>query len=849
MDSQPSMPVSTRDRGDQPSVSVALGTAPGALTSARPPEPTSGRRARPTWQLVVAFMAVWMLLTAWHFQILTAPPYYEFACGLFTEANWLVDHQFDYLKLRNDEPIGNIGGARVYMTSILPTLVALLMSSGLSQTTILVVCHLGSLACASLVLVTVFALLDDRIGTAPAALVCLAIATTPLFSVQCEMIGLDLPTAAFAVLAVLFVVRDSPVAASLAALAAFFMKPTGMIASLAILTFLAVRFVFHAPRGASARRSLYLGILANALVLVIQLAVFRWGSISMRLTDEGSMPFHIVNFSDVLTICPDMVILTVAASVVCLWQVGRWMRLRMQEPAPGGRLGHVVSAIGTAWELESRALLAWLIVIGNILAVALYVQFPVPRYFTVGVPLIYAVLGMVLFNGRLKTAWPFAVVSLLVAVNVVNWDGKLFPSMADSPFPRNGAALERSGEYRADQQAILEAVAVLADRCQNAVIIAGHPFPYLLSMPRLGFVAAPLRGYSINSFVRAEFANVSSLFDELPAELVFVSVDNFPYSQAAVTVPAPRARDEILYDDGQPNALRVFRKRLPADRDQRRRWLLENLWYDPTLDRRPSLPLFTRAAILMSAGKADLGIALLRCRVDDEPDNLDARLDLAELQSVNGRPRAAALHCLLVLWKRPRDARAHEILGYCQLLAGRLDEADSHLMRVAQGESRSARGVLRLGLLRVQQGRLDEADTLFADAAADRQVADQALLQRGLLRLSQGKHDEAAQFFQQTLDVNRDAVEAHLQLGMLALNAHNLDQADQHFQNARTLVPRNPIVRNALGLVAYQRRDYLAASEHFAEALRLRPDYAEARANLSQAQGAGAIGPHVGKRS
>jgi hypothetical protein len=48
--------------------------------------------------------------------IIDSPPYYDFALGLFTEANYLVETDFDYYRLRYFEKVGNDGGPRVYMT-------------------------------------------------------------------------------------------------------------------------------------------------------------------------------------------------------------------------------------------------------------------------------------------------------------------------------------------------------------------------------------------------------------------------------------------------------------------------------------------------------------------------------------------------------------------------------------------------------------------------------------------------------------------------------------------------------------------------------------------------------------
>ena len=69
--------------------------------------------------------------TAAYLGILSLPPYEDQAAGLWAEATYLIETDFDYQRLRTEEPqfVDGVGGRRSYLINLQPTLVALCLKA------------------------------------------------------------------------------------------------------------------------------------------------------------------------------------------------------------------------------------------------------------------------------------------------------------------------------------------------------------------------------------------------------------------------------------------------------------------------------------------------------------------------------------------------------------------------------------------------------------------------------------------------------------------------------------------------------------------------------------------------
>ena len=104
-----------------------------------------------------------------------------------------------------------------------------------------------------------------------ALLLALAVLTTPVFSAQIEMLGLDLLMTAVGLGAAMCLLRRRYLAAALLATGSFFIKATGSLLSMAACTWLALQWI--AERDALQRRRIFCGLLTNAVALALQVAL------------------------------------------------------------------------------------------------------------------------------------------------------------------------------------------------------------------------------------------------------------------------------------------------------------------------------------------------------------------------------------------------------------------------------------------------------------------------------------------------------------------------------------------------------------------------------------------------
>lgn len=645
------------------------------------------------WSAVTVLIVAMLVAARW--EIVASPPYYDFALGVFTEANFLVDSGFDYRQLAYSEPTGNDGGPRVYLISVLPTILAFVMTLAPSTRAVLVVCHLFSFACASVLIVTLYALLRSLAGTAAALAAVAIMATSPLFSTQVDMLGIDLPMTTAAVVMIYLASRRRLLLASLAATAAFACKPSGLIVTAALLGYEFCLLGALAWRSGLRDRSVLTTIAAivwTITLLTAQLLLYRWSNLSDRLEDLARASGYL---GAVLSLCPDQCVIMVLATVGTLVAVARGLMCRWRPD--------VDSACSEHPQAIARALLlvaAWLVVAATVTSIVVYVRVYSVRYLLLALPFLYAILAVTVLR-HLKSRALSLVATLAVAFNLANWNGAFFPRV--NIFRRHCSALERSHEYLADHRSNIAAMRELEAKYADDAIVAGFPFPYYLSYPRLGYVSRPLHGYSINPFAGSAFPQVARLFDDPPARLTFIRVDNPNYVAGAIDLPPPAASDEILYDDRQLAPLLVYRRSVPqalqADAGARNTWYLELLWRPASSDRQDLAKLLSRAQQLV---KFQPAAALEYLRLANAPDNFDVRMLRAQSLLAVGRSREAAAMYQAAAELHAEDANVQLQLGDAWLVVGDSDLARQAFEAAVRLDPQLPLAWQRLGLISLQ---------------------------------------------------------------------------------------------------------------------------------------------------
>jgi tetratricopeptide (TPR) repeat protein len=712
---------------------------------------------------------VFVFLIAWRWSILRDPPFFECAMGLFTEANFLAESGFDYHRLRYEEDYGANGGPYAYMTSVLPTFVAILMRTTSERSTVFLIYHLFVIGCATIVLLTVHALLTPDSGRSVAALCAAVVATNPLFSAQIDMLGMDLPMTAFCGLSALLLLNRYYATSAIAGLLAFAMKPTGALVTMAALVFLTSALamgVIRAWRSPEKRlgvdqRRLALGILATVFALGAEVLIYRWGGIDEKLLSI-IVPGN--SFLAARLVCPDLLLIGGGALVGTGLIAGRrcWRGLRGLTPAPGG----------SGSQLEGKLAFCWLMIGGTIAAIIRYGYVP-PRYFTVLVPFLFVAVGLVMVGLRWRASIASAALGLLLAINLANGDGKFLPRLDEvNAWSRGG---DRSRAYLADLRSTIEAMRFIERQCADEPIVVGHPYTYFLAFPRMGYVDHPLRGYTINAFTASQFPNwIQALLDR-PQSVIFVAARNSYYQFALACIPPPEQGDEVLFRSDDPSPLIVFRKRFPPSAWQSgkaERWILENSWYCSDL----SVPTEIRAELMAQRGRGDLGIELLRAAARRKEPSVAERLQLGRLLLMRGFPIAAEQEMDALLRRHPRNPDALVQKGMAAELRGQGDEALALYRAALSAAADNTAARFRLGLALANRGELEAATDLLRQCTRleprrpDFHDALASLLAR------RGKIEEARREFQEALRIDPHYAPAAVNLRRLEADQRRSNQ-------------------------------------------------------------------------
>ena len=856
---------------------------PGESPAVKLPPSKSGQRRRTELELnrtshgrsprksrVLRWFGIWLIawagLTCWRANILPVPPYGDSATGLFVEADWLEAHDFDYRRLWQVEKSLSAGGPRADATSLLPSIVALLFRVGMSQTTVQVVMHLGNLACAAALLVMVFALLRPIAGKWGSLALVAAIVTTPLFSVQIEMLGLDLPMATFAVAASLLALRGRLGWAALATTIGFAMKSTGFVPTVAIWLYaaagLAVAYFSAHDRSSPSRRDVrwrrteYVGFALLSATLVMQALLLGWSNSVAPATAAVTQLTDYLGIADLLTLCPDIAVLGAALGIsTALIALGGARKLfrgtdtagtattATPATAPPAAIPTAGHRLVLAMLARPELVLGWLIALGSLIVVLLVIQAPLPRNFTLAVPVLYVVAGSLWLRNARWRPLALACLGLIVIGNLINRAGLLFPPLQF--WARTAALRERSHEYRADQRGTIAALTKIAsERRADEALIAASPLALYLALPRLGYVEKPQPGYTVNELSVGGWSGVARLFRDHPRHLMLVVSDTVEYGLGQITVPFPNPSDpqeRILYSDQQPSRLIVYRRDLSEVTSDNEvalnnaaldRWYLEHFWHDRSLDRRPSIPLLVRARSLVGADCRPQAIALLRQGVADKPDDLDLQLELAKQLIEAGQIDEGLAYAHEVAWADDNRAAAFDALGLGRLHQGQFDRALAEFQAAIERDPNLDDARYHSALAYLRKNDAAQAVSTLHELLLRNPDYHDARLQLGMIQLLAGKVDEAVHEFDELLRRDPRRADAAFSAGSACLQQQRIPEAEQYFRTAIQRQPDHAEAKNYLGLLHLNRAENDAAERLFRQAIADKPNYAEPYNNL-----------------
>jgi hypothetical protein len=659
-------------------------------------------RRHPGIAYALAFVVLVLGLCVVRFPIIASPPYYDFATGLFLEANFLAETNFDYSALIREQSRWLEGGAAVYITSVMPTFVAVLMKTLPSPQAVFVAYHVFNFACAAAVALLLFTLLKAYIPPSGALLTAAMLLTAPVFSTQIDMLGMDLPMAACALSAALFIQRRQYLLAALPGLAASLVKSPGRAVASAVVVYLVFLLLLAIREPARAKRALWLGLGANLLVVAFQdwqanfladlpqSSVENWSYSKQLFGGENMLRYTIKWF-------PDQVTIFAASAGGCAVVGGLWIYRQLRGNVPQLAMLHAAAV------RFGPLVVGWIVV--TAVLVALSVVYCLPRYFMLPLPFVYLAFGCLLFW---RPRWRRVSAGLalgLILLNIANADGRFYPAIPEAQ--RTGAILERSREYLADHDSNIAAVRLLERDYGDHAIIAATPFVHFLSLPSLGYVKRPLKGYAMGRFHAGGFVSGMRLPEDKPRDVIFVYVKN-PFSGA--TIQQPRQTDDVLYDDRQPSPLIVYRRHWPdemSDAALRREYEMMVL---------PSEGYQAMAQQQLAAGNYTAAVELLRHALRLSPYDPKTHYGLGYALVKLGNYPPGIAHLQAAIQYDPKYDPAYALLGATLAEQKQFEEAIAMLHKAVELNPRDATSWITLGKVYFVQGNVAEMERHYGEA-------------------------------------------------------------------------------------------------------------------------------------
>ncbi len=740
---------------------------------------------------------VFALIAAWHGDILYEPPYWDAAMGLFLEANFLAEHNFDYRRLWFEEPRFIEGGAAIYLTSVLPTLVALLMVWCPTPESVFLIYHLLTFACAAAVGILIWALARPFAGSPVAALAAAAVLTTPLLAVQIEMLGMDIPmlVAALASAAAFFQRRF--VLAAVAGGVAFFLKMTGgLVLGVMVACLLSFIPLWYLRASARVKQRLWIvagiALMAMSGVLATDTVV---GQLSTSEVEQYTIDHErgLANLAELRIWCPDVVIVFGVTLVAWLLVRGRELALRV---TGGQRPLEAVSAQLLAYPHE---IYGWLLIGGMLLVLML--AYTIPRYLILPLPFLYVIAVGLLGGTEARRFWVAVALAVVVGCNLANRDGRFYPAFPEAAAidDRTGAIVERSREYLPDHRAHQRAVAFLATHCGDRAIIAGNPLVHFLALPRLGYVERPLAGYSASTYHTEDFPTIDALCRETPpTDPVFVYVNNRFAQNALGRIPPPAPRDRVLWSDSHwRSPIEVYEKiwHPSSTPEEIRQRVVSLVW--------PASRLFERGEHFAEQDDLEAARQAYETVIEIDPNHLEARYELALLDAKAGRHQAAADQLETVLRIKDDVADVHALYAQVLIPLGERTLAEHHLWQAVDIDPENAPALRTLGRLLLDQGDLEQA--LEAARRAVRhdpdEAASHALL--GLVQLELNNPLAARDAFARALELDSESAELCLHMANVLVSTGDVGAAVDYYRRALALRPGwSPAANNLAWILA-----------------------------------------------
>lgn len=183
-------------------------------------------------------------------------------------------------------------------------------------------------------------------------------------------------------------------------------------------------------------------------------------------------------------------------------------------------------------------------------------------------------------------------------------------------------------------------------------------------------------------------------------------------------------------------------------------------------------------------------VAALEDLVAEQPDNVAARLQLAQVYTMTGRDDAAVAQYMAILAADPENVTALSGLGFVSSRKRQWATAEGYWQRIID----------------ILEGR---------PAAGQDRALEVAYFYMGDVKAEQKRWEEAIPYYKAALRIKRDASDTHYHLAVAYRETGSAVKYREELEIALAFDPRMPEANYDLGLLLLESGDEAAAAEHF----------------------------------
>jgi protein O-mannosyl-transferase len=236
-------------------------------------------------------------------------------------------------------------------------------------------------------------------------------------------------------------------------------------------------------------------------------------------------------------------------------------------------------------------------------------------------------------------------------------------------------------------------------------------------------------------------------------------------------------------------------------------------------------------------GRIDEATKHYRAALQINPAYDKARYNLGMMLQQTGAVEEAAPLLAEGVRGNPSMPEFHVALGMTLQRLGRTDEAIAEFQEAVRLKPSSADALNNLGVALLSRGRVEEALRACEEAVRLMPESGMARANLGYALLRTGRTSEAATQLTESLRLQPSYGPAHYIFANVLQQTGRLEEAAQEYRASLALQsgPATAQIHNDLGVTLARLGRMREAIAQFNEALRVKPDHAEARANLLKA--------------